>query len=187
MAGAVRLGLSPSPSSSRSLAHPLSSPPQEPEKKPNYEEQVSKELDRVQQRVLLLNEMLNNANPRERFVEGDAYDVRPPLPRPSFCVSPECTCSPAPHARRSKSRKSAGTSSPSCRSGSPTRQRTTPTRWVRRTLPSFSSSLVVARRVAHARTSLSRRPPAPHQRPHQPDPQAVRRVQGGRPHRNGRH
>ncbi|GAA5899502.1 hypothetical protein JCM8208_000576 [Rhodotorula glutinis] len=46
----------------------------EPEKKPNYEEQVSKELDRVQQRVLLLNEMLNNANPRERFVEGDAYD-----------------------------------------------------------------------------------------------------------------
>ncbi|EGU11103.1 VHS domain-containing protein [Rhodotorula toruloides ATCC 204091] len=46
----------------------------EPEKKPNYEEQVSKELDRVQQRVLLLNEMLNNANPKERFVEGDAYD-----------------------------------------------------------------------------------------------------------------
>ncbi|GJN93278.1 hypothetical protein Rhopal_006325-T1 [Rhodotorula paludigena] len=46
----------------------------EPDKKPNYEEQVGKELDRVQQRVLLLNEMLNNANPRERFVEGDAYD-----------------------------------------------------------------------------------------------------------------
>ncbi|GAA5962156.1 hypothetical protein JCM8115_006610 [Rhodotorula mucilaginosa] len=46
----------------------------EPEKKPNYEAQVSKELDRVQQRVLLLNEMLNNAAPKERFVEGDAYD-----------------------------------------------------------------------------------------------------------------
>ncbi|GAA5984751.1 hypothetical protein JCM10908_003485 [Rhodotorula pacifica] len=46
----------------------------EPEKKPNYEEQVNKELDRVQQRVLLLNEMLNNAAPKERFVEGDAYD-----------------------------------------------------------------------------------------------------------------
>ncbi|BGP27297.1 VHS domain containing protein [Rhodotorula toruloides] len=46
----------------------------EPEKKPDYEEQVSKELDRVQQRVLLLNEMLNNANAKERFVEGDAYD-----------------------------------------------------------------------------------------------------------------
>ncbi|GAA5868594.1 hypothetical protein JCM3774_005440 [Rhodotorula dairenensis] len=46
----------------------------EPEKKPNYEAQVNKELDRVQQRVLLLNEMLNNAAPKERFVEGDAYD-----------------------------------------------------------------------------------------------------------------
>lgn len=31
----------------------------------------------MQQRVLLLNEMLNNAAPKERFVEGDAYDVRP--------------------------------------------------------------------------------------------------------------
>lgn len=59
--------------------------PQEPEKKPNYEEQVNKELDRVQQRVLLLNEMLNNAAPKERFVEGDAYDVRlfPSFP---FCA-----------------------------------------------------------------------------------------------------
>ncbi|GAA5980173.1 hypothetical protein JCM11641_006938 [Rhodosporidiobolus odoratus] len=46
----------------------------EPDKKPNYEEQVAKELDRIQQRVLLLNEMLNNAKPKERFVEGDAYD-----------------------------------------------------------------------------------------------------------------
>ncbi|GAA6023766.1 hypothetical protein JCM10207_001184, partial [Rhodosporidiobolus poonsookiae] len=46
----------------------------EPDKKPNYEEQVTKELDRIQQRVLLLNEMLNNAKERERFVEGDAYD-----------------------------------------------------------------------------------------------------------------
>ncbi|GAA6042452.1 hypothetical protein JCM8097_008461 [Rhodosporidiobolus ruineniae] len=46
----------------------------EPGKKPNYEEQVAKELDRIQQRVLLLNEMLNNAQPKERFVDGDAYD-----------------------------------------------------------------------------------------------------------------
>ncbi|GAA5870301.1 hypothetical protein JCM8547_006597 [Rhodosporidiobolus lusitaniae] len=45
-----------------------------PEKQPNYEDQVAKELDRIQQRVLLLNEMLNNAKPKERFVEGDAYD-----------------------------------------------------------------------------------------------------------------
>ncbi|SCZ97205.1 BZ3500_MvSof-1268-A1-R1_Chr4-2g07059 [Microbotryum saponariae] len=46
----------------------------EPEKRPDYEQQVQKELDRIQQRILLLNEMLNNAKPKERFVEGDAYD-----------------------------------------------------------------------------------------------------------------
>jgi ADP-ribosylation factor-binding protein GGA len=48
---------------------------QEPEKRPDYEQQVQKELDRIQQRILLLNEMLNNAKPKERFVEGDAFDV----------------------------------------------------------------------------------------------------------------
>lgn len=47
----------------------------EPEKRPDYESQVEKELDRIQQRVLLLNEMLNNSKPNERFVEGDAFDV----------------------------------------------------------------------------------------------------------------
>ncbi|SCV69472.1 BQ2448_2492 [Microbotryum intermedium] len=47
----------------------------EPERRPDYEKQVQKELDRIQQRILLLNEMLNNAKPKERFVEGDAYDV----------------------------------------------------------------------------------------------------------------
>ncbi|ORY88230.1 VHS domain-domain-containing protein [Leucosporidium creatinivorum] len=46
----------------------------EPEKKPDYEQQVQKELDRIQQRILLLNEMLNNAKPKERFVDGDAFD-----------------------------------------------------------------------------------------------------------------
>ncbi|KAK4057491.1 ARF-binding protein [Microbotryomycetes sp. JL221] len=46
----------------------------EPEKKPDYEKQVDKELDRIQQRILLLNEMLNNAKPNERFVDGDAFD-----------------------------------------------------------------------------------------------------------------
>ncbi|KAK4703946.1 hypothetical protein P7C70_g2263, partial [Phenoliferia sp. Uapishka_3] len=50
-------------------------PPTEPEKKPDYEQQVSKELDRIQQRTLLLNEMLNNAKPKERFAEGDSYHV----------------------------------------------------------------------------------------------------------------
>ncbi|GAA5826769.1 hypothetical protein JCM11251_002888 [Rhodosporidiobolus azoricus] len=46
----------------------------EPDKKPDYAATVAKELDRIQQRVLLLNEMLNNAQPKERFVDGDAYD-----------------------------------------------------------------------------------------------------------------
>lgn len=50
---------------------------QEPEKKPDYEQQVSKELDRIQQRTLLLNEMLNNTKPKERFADGDSYHVRP--------------------------------------------------------------------------------------------------------------
>ena len=40
------------------------------------ESQTRKELQQIQQRVLLLNEMLSNAKPNERFVEGDAYDVR---------------------------------------------------------------------------------------------------------------
>lgn len=46
----------------------------EPEKKPNYAQQVQKELDKIQQRILLLNEMLNNVKPGERFADGDAFD-----------------------------------------------------------------------------------------------------------------
>ncbi|MBW0491512.1 hypothetical protein O181_031227 [Austropuccinia psidii MF-1] len=46
----------------------------EPDKQPDYEAQMQKELDRVQSRVLLLNELLNNAQPSEKFVEGDAFD-----------------------------------------------------------------------------------------------------------------
>ncbi|KAK4052717.1 ARF-binding protein [Microbotryomycetes sp. JL201] len=48
----------------------------EPEKKPDYEKQVDKELDRIQQRILLLNEMLDNSKPNEKFVDGDAYDPK---------------------------------------------------------------------------------------------------------------
>lgn len=39
------------------------------------ESQTRRELQQIQQRVLLLNEMLSNAKPNERFVDGDAYDV----------------------------------------------------------------------------------------------------------------
>lgn len=48
---------------------------QEPDKQPDYEAQMQKELDRVQSRILLLNELLNNAQPGEKFVDGDAFDV----------------------------------------------------------------------------------------------------------------
>lgn len=47
----------------------------EPEKRPDYEAQTKKELNMVQQRVVMLNDMLSNAKPGERFVDGDAYDV----------------------------------------------------------------------------------------------------------------
>lgn len=50
------------------------SPPQEPESKPDYASQTSKELDKVQSRAILLNDMLNNYQPGERFVKGDGYD-----------------------------------------------------------------------------------------------------------------
>ncbi|KAI8445075.1 VHS domain-containing protein [Phakopsora pachyrhizi] len=46
----------------------------EPDKQPDYEAEMQKELDRVQSRILLLNELLNNAQPSEKFVEGDAFD-----------------------------------------------------------------------------------------------------------------
>ena len=47
----------------------------EPDKRPDYEGQSAKELHQIQHRVLMLNEMLSNAKPNERLVEGDAYDV----------------------------------------------------------------------------------------------------------------
>ncbi|KAH8915425.1 VHS-domain-containing protein [Atractiella rhizophila] len=43
-------------------------------KRPDYASQTSKELDKIQNRVLVLNEMLDNATQNEKFVEGDAYD-----------------------------------------------------------------------------------------------------------------
>ena len=47
---------------------------QEPEKAPDYRSQTQKELDKVQQKAILLNDMLNNATDGERIgIEGDAY------------------------------------------------------------------------------------------------------------------
>ncbi|KAH9444992.1 hypothetical protein Pst134EB_025243 [Puccinia striiformis f. sp. tritici] len=71
MAGAVcRL----SPCSYRKIWNLTLLAAQEPDKQPDYQAQMQKELDRVQSRVLLLNELLNNAQPGEKFVEGDAFD-----------------------------------------------------------------------------------------------------------------
>ncbi|SPO24870.1 related to GGA2 - Arf-binding protein [Ustilago trichophora] len=46
----------------------------EPENKPDYSKQTRRELDKVQSRAILLNDMLNNAKEGEKFVQGDAYD-----------------------------------------------------------------------------------------------------------------
>ncbi|TKY85118.1 hypothetical protein EX895_006198 [Sporisorium graminicola] len=46
----------------------------EPENKPDYTKQTRRELDKVQSRAILLNDMLNNAKEGEKFVQGDAYD-----------------------------------------------------------------------------------------------------------------
>jgi len=49
----------------------------EPEKQPDYEAQTKTELEKVQQKAILLNDMLNNVDQGERIgIEGDAYEVR---------------------------------------------------------------------------------------------------------------
>lgn len=48
-----------------------------PDAKPDYRAQSLTELNKLEQKVILLNEMLDNVDPSrgEKFVEGDAYDV----------------------------------------------------------------------------------------------------------------
>ncbi|CAD6892440.1 unnamed protein product [Tilletia controversa] len=46
----------------------------EPENKPDYWAQAQSDLDKVQGRAILLNSMLDNVNPGEKFVQGDAYE-----------------------------------------------------------------------------------------------------------------
>ncbi|KAF8498284.1 hypothetical protein JB92DRAFT_2744870 [Gautieria morchelliformis] len=53
-----------------------------PDAKPDYRTQSLTELNKLEQKVILLNEMLDNVDPsrRERFVAGDVYDqVATPL------------------------------------------------------------------------------------------------------------
>ncbi len=48
-----------------------------PEAKPDYRAQALNDLNKLEQKVILLNEMLDNVDTErgEQFVSGDAYDV----------------------------------------------------------------------------------------------------------------
>lgn len=48
-----------------------------PDAKPDYRTQALADLNKLEQKVILLNEMLDNADTErgERFTSGDAYDV----------------------------------------------------------------------------------------------------------------
>lgn len=49
--------------------------PQEPDKTVDYATQTLNELDKVQSKAILLNDMLNNAREGEKVgIEGDAYE-----------------------------------------------------------------------------------------------------------------
>ena len=65
-----------------------------PDAKPDYRSQALTDLNKLEQKVILLNEMLDNVDSArgERFVEGDAYDVKN---LHSFPFSPHKTHSPA--------------------------------------------------------------------------------------------
>jgi ADP-ribosylation factor-binding protein GGA len=49
-----------------------------PEAKPDYRSQAMTELSKLESKVILLNEMLDNVDTAqgEKFASGDAYDVR---------------------------------------------------------------------------------------------------------------
>ena len=49
-----------------------------PDAKPDYRTQVLNELNKLEQKVVLLNEMLDNVDSDrgEKFASGDVYDVR---------------------------------------------------------------------------------------------------------------
>lgn len=48
-----------------------------PEAKPDYRTQALTELNKLEQKVILLNEILDNVDPErgEAFAKGDVYDV----------------------------------------------------------------------------------------------------------------
>lgn len=46
-----------------------------PDAKPDYRTQALTDLNKLEQKVILMNEMLDNTDRNERFASGDAYDV----------------------------------------------------------------------------------------------------------------
>ena len=62
-----------------------------PESKPDYRQQALTELNKLESKVILLNEMLDNVDTTrgERFVAGDVYDVRPTSPMFAVVVVPD--------------------------------------------------------------------------------------------------
>ena len=48
---------------------------QDPEAKPNYKQQTNKELEKIQQKTILLYDMLNNVKVGERIGVGDMFEV----------------------------------------------------------------------------------------------------------------
>lgn len=58
-----------------------------PDAKPDYRTQALTELNKLEQKVILLNEMLDNVDTQrgEQFAKGDAYDVRVSS-QPKYCL-----------------------------------------------------------------------------------------------------
>ena len=57
-----------------------------PEAKPDYRTQALTELNKLESKVILLNEMLDNVDVQrgEQFAQGDVYDVSPTIISMSF-------------------------------------------------------------------------------------------------------
>ncbi|KAG6892460.1 hypothetical protein C0993_003796, partial [Termitomyces sp. T159_Od127] len=59
----------------------------DPDAKPDYRTQALTELNKLEQKVILLNEMLDNVDTQrgEQFAKGDVYDVRA-FSQPRLCL-----------------------------------------------------------------------------------------------------
>jgi hypothetical protein len=108
-----------------------------PDAKPDYRTQVLNELNKLEQKIVLLNEMLDNVDTErgEKFVVGDVYDVRR---APGFRL-----CTRLIRAF-SKYRPSSSQHDQRSRSGYPTRSRMTRNLSVRHPPSAARSALTTA-------------------------------------------